>query len=123
MAEKTVEGYIAGLEPWQIDIARQLRAILKKAAPGAVESIKWAQPVYESNGPFAYFKAFKNTINFGFWRGVDLKDPEGVLQGSGEKMRHLKLSRLEDVDPELFSEFIRQAVELNSKKGDPTKSP
>jgi hypothetical protein len=44
-----------------------------------------------------------------------------VLQGSGEKMRHIKLSQLADIDAELFSELIRQAIELNSKKGDPTK--
>jgi hypothetical protein len=121
VAEKTVDQYLEGLEPWQADIARELRTILQKAAPGAKESFKWAQPVYESNGPFAYIKAFKNAVNFGFWRGVDLRDPKGVLQGSGGKMRHIKLSQLADIDAELFSELIRQAIELNSKKGDPTK--
>jgi len=85
MAEKTVDAYIQGLEPWQAEIAAQGRAILMKAALEAKESIKWAQPVYESDGPFAYFKAFKNAVNFGFWRGVDLDDPHGLLSGDGGK--------------------------------------
>jgi hypothetical protein len=122
MREKTVDAYILSLDPWQAEIARKLRAIVKAAAPEASESIKWAQPVYELNGPFAYFKAFKNTVNFGFWRGADLEDPQGLLEGSGEKMRHVKLGKGEEVDRELLTGFVRQAVELNLQKGDPTKS-
>ncbi|MEJ2010699.1 MAG: DUF1801 domain-containing protein [Anaerolineales bacterium] len=122
MREKTVDAYILSLDPWQAEIARKLRAIVKAAAPEASESIKWAQPVYELNGPFAYFKAFKNTVNFGFWRGADLEDPQGLLEGSGEKMRHVKLGKVEEVDRELLTGFVRQAVELNLQKGDPTKS-
>ena len=93
-----------------------------KAAPEADETIKWAQPVYEVNGPFAYIKAFKNSVKFGFWRGIDINDPKGLLQGSGEKMRHIKLSSLDDINRQVFSDFVQQAVKLNLTKGDPTKS-
>jgi hypothetical protein len=121
MADKTVDGYIAGLEGWQAEIVTRVRGIILQAATEAKESIKWAQPVYEINGPFAYMKAFKNAVNFGFWRGVELNDPQGVLEGTGEKMRHLKLASLEDVDEALFTDLVRQAVRLNQQKGDPTK--
>jgi hypothetical protein len=121
MADKTVDGYIAGLESWQAEIVSQVRGIILQAAPQARESIKWAQPVYESGGPFAYMKAFKKAVNFGFWRGIDLDDPKGILEGSGDKMRHVKLTSLEDIDAAQFADFVRQAVELNQVKGDPTK--
>ena len=122
MSEKTVESYIAGLEDWQEEIVSQVRQIILEAAPEADESIKWAQPVYELNGPFAYIKAFKSSVNFGFWRGVDINDPGGLLQGSGEKMRHFKLTSLEDINASIFSDYVQQAVKLNLTKGDPTKS-
>ncbi len=121
MADKTVDSYIAGLPAWQAEIVAAVRKIILDTAPEAKESIKWAQPVYESGGPFAYMKAFKNAVNFGFWRGVDLKDEKGLLQGSGEKMRHVKLTNLEDIQPQVFADFIRQALVLNMEKGDPTK--
>ena len=92
-----------------------------KAAPEADESIKQAQPVYEVNGPFAYIKALKTSVNFGFWRGEHINDPEGFLQGSGEKMRYFKLSSLVDINEQVFADFIQQAVKLNLAKGDPTK--
>lgn len=99
----------------------RLRQIIREAAPEAVEKFKWAQPVYENHRPFCYIKAFRNTINFGFWRGVDLADPSGLLHGEGERMRHVVLTRLEDIDPDALSAFIRQASALNMQKGDPTK--
>jgi hypothetical protein len=121
MAESTVDAYIAGLEGWKAEVASKVRRIVLEAAPDAVESIKWAQPVYETNGPFCYMKAFKNSVNFGFWRGVELEDPEGLLQGTGEKMRHVKLAGIRDVDEAALAGFVRQAVQLNLSKGDPTK--
>ena len=121
MAEKTVDGYIAQLEGWKAEVVSRVRRIVLEAAPEAKESIKWAQPVYEVNGPFCYIKAFKNSVNFGFWRGVDIEDLEGLLQGSGEKMRHVKLTGVDGIDEKVFAGFIRQAVQLNLTKGDPTK--
>ncbi len=122
MNEITVDAYIAQLEGWQGKIVSDVRKIVLAAVPEAEEAIKWAQPVYSVNGPFAYIKAFKSSVNFGFWRGVDIDDPGGLLQGSGEKMRHVKLTNLEDVAPGSFTDFVNQAVGLNLSKGDPTKS-
>jgi hypothetical protein len=122
LLEKNVDNYISGLEPWKAQIVSRLRSIILEVAPQAKESIKWAQPVYETNGPFCYIKAFKNSVNLGFWRGVDIKDPHGLLQGSGEKMRHIKLTSVNDIDQKVFTDFISQAVQLNLNKGDPTKN-
>ena len=121
MAEKTVDSYIAQLNVDQAEIVARVRQIILEAAPEADESIKWAQPVYEINGPFAYIKAFKNSVNFGFWRGADINDPDGLLGGSGDKMRHVKLVSLDDIDEAAFKDFVLQAVQLNLTKGDPTK--
>jgi hypothetical protein len=122
MAKKTVDEYVEGLEEWQADIVEGVRRVVLKAAPDALEVVKWAQPVYESNGPFAYIKAFKNNVNFGFWRGIDIPDPDKILQGSGDKMRHVKLTRLNDIQEEVLEVFVKEAIKLNELKGDPTKN-
>jgi hypothetical protein len=122
MPTKTVDDYIASLNGWQADAVAALRRLIREAAPDAVESIKWAQPVYEDNGPFCYIKAFKSHVNFGFWRGVDIPDPQGLLQGSGDKMRHVRLTRVEDIQTDAFRDMVRSAVRLNRTKGDPTKA-
>lgn len=121
MVVKTVDGYISDLEESKSKIVSMLRKIILEAAPEAKESIKWAQPVYESNGPFAYIKAFNTNVNFGFWRGIDIADPKGLLKGSGIKMRHVNITSLDNIDEGAFVDFIHQAIELNKIKGDPTK--
>ena len=82
MTEKTVAAYIAQIENWQAEIVSKVRNIILETAPEADEAIKWAQPVYSVNGPFAYIKAFKNSVNFGFWRGVDIQDSRWITARS-----------------------------------------
>jgi hypothetical protein len=119
--EQTVDAYIASLSGWQHVVAQMLRQAARRAAPDAQESIKWGQPVYEDGGPFAYFKAFGNSINFGFWRGAELVDPHGLLTGEGDRMRHVAIHSVQDVKLQYLEELIREAVLLNRSKGDPTK--
>lgn len=117
MAAGTVDEYLEIQEKWAAEIINEIRSIIKEHAPEAAESIKWAQPVYEDSGPFAFMKAFKKNVNFGFWRGIQLNDPKGLLQGTGEKMRHIKLFSVDDIDREAFGALVKQAVELNREHG------
>ena len=40
---------------------------------------------------FGYVNVFTAHVNVGFFRGAELPDPQGLLQGSGRFMRHVKL--------------------------------
>jgi hypothetical protein len=120
MAAKTVDGYIADLPTDQAEIAREVIALVNEAAPAAKLSIKWAQPVWESNGPLAYLKAFRSHVNFGFWRGFQV-DTDGTLESTGSVMKHVKLRRLSDIDRARLQGMVRRAVELNASEGDPTR--
>ena len=117
MAASSVDEYVEMQEKWASDILTELRSIIKEYAPNATESIKWAQPVYDDNGPFIYIKAFKKNVNFGFWRGVQLDDPKGLLSGSGDKMRHVKVFSVKEIDREAFGAFVKQAMILNRELG------
>ncbi|HEX6350039.1 MAG TPA: DUF1801 domain-containing protein [Candidatus Dormibacteraeota bacterium] len=121
-AERSVDAYVAGLPDDQREIAEALRRLVRSAAPEAREAFKWAQPVFESGGPFAYIKAFPRHGNFGFWRGVEVDRGRGLLETGGSKMAHLKLRRLSDIDATVLSEMVREAVRLNAEKGDPSRA-
>ena len=119
--DKTVDRYIDDLDGWQAEVVATLRRLIRDTAPDATESIKWSQPVFEANGPFCYIRAFKSHVNFGFWRGAEIADPQGLLEGSGDKMRHVKLSGAEDIRTGAFQDMVRSAVRLNRSLGNPTK--
>src|SRR5436190_11761509 len=40
---------------------------------------------------FAYVGAFTAHVNVGFFQGAGLPDPADLLQGTGKRMRHVKL--------------------------------
>jgi hypothetical protein len=43
------------------------------------------------DAPFGYVNSFTSHVNVGFFYGAVLKDPAGLLEGSGKRMRHVKL--------------------------------
>ena len=123
MAATTIDEYIAGLGgDWRSETVARLRQIVDTAAPEATSTIKWAQPVWESNGPFAYVKAFTGSVNIGFWRGTQLDDGAGILEGEGERMKHLTLREGDPIPADELAGFVRQAVELNREHGSPART-
>ena len=121
MADRTIEVYAAELTGWRSDVVTAAADTIRAAAPGATESIKWSQPVFELNGPFAYIKAFPRSVNVGFWRGAELTDPQEALEGGGDRMKHVTLRQTDDLDREQLAAWVREAVRLNAEKGNPTK--
>ena len=114
-----VDAYVDQLEGWQREVIERLREVVRESAPEAVECIKWGQPVFEQGGPFAYARPAGSHVTFGFWRGADLDDRAGVLEGSGDRMRHVKLHEADDVDAAVLGVFVRQAVDLSQRHGNP----
>ena len=43
------------------------------------------------NAAFGYVNVFKAHVNVGFFTGAMLPDPEGLLEGAGKRMRHVKI--------------------------------
>ncbi len=58
---------------------------------------------------FGYVNAFREHVNVGFFRGAELADPSGLLEGTGKLMRHVKLSPERDVDAAALQKLIQTA--------------
>lgn len=61
------------------------------------------------DAPFAYVNSFRNHVNVGFFRGAVLEDPAGLLEGSGKRMRHVKLKRDREVDAAALGDLVNAA--------------
>jgi hypothetical protein len=105
---------------WQAEAVAKIVSLVKKAAPDATASIKWGQPVFESNGPFAYIRPARGHVTFGFWRGGEIADPKKLLEGDGDRMQHMKLAGLDAIDEKAITAMVKEAVRLNREKGSPT---
>lgn len=61
------------------------------------------------DGAFAYVNAFTNHVNVGFFQGAALPDPAKILQGTGKRMRHVKLRPGEAVNEAALLDLIHHA--------------
>jgi len=118
--QKTVDEYIAAFDDWRTDAMKRLREVVKEGAPHSAVAIKWAQPVWEWNGPMIWMKAYPKHVDIGFWRGTEMDDPKKVLTGDGERMRHIKITSVDKIPADALRELVKQAVQLNTAKGNPT---
>jgi hypothetical protein len=59
--------------------------------------------------PFGYVNAFKKHVNVGFFNGAALEDPAGLLEGTGKRMRHVKLMPGREPDFAALGDLIEAA--------------
>jgi hypothetical protein len=61
------------------------------------------------DAPFGYVNSFKSHVNVGFFYGAVLEDPAGLLEGSGKRMRHVKLRPGHELDTAALGDLIDAA--------------
>ncbi len=69
-----------------------------------------------ADAAFAYVNSFKAHVNVGFFRGAELPDPDGLLEGTGKFMRHVKLRPEGEVDASALVKLVRTAyTDMNGR--------
>lgn len=62
-----------------------------------------------ADAAFGYVNIFKAHVNVGFFRGAEIADPKGILEGTGKFMRHVKLRPEMTTDAASVSRLIEMA--------------
>ena len=77
-----------------------------------MEVIKWGTPVYEKAGlVICSLRAASQHVALQFGSiGTRLHDPDGLLEGTGKKMRHVKVRTSSDIKKKLFAGWIKKAA-------------
>jgi hypothetical protein len=98
-------------------IAQRLRGIVFEIDPNTVEVVRLGDraatygvgPKKMSEG-YAYVLPHKNWVNLGFFKGADLPDPAGLMEGTGKKLRHIKIHTLQDAEQPAVQTLIEEAL-------------
>ncbi len=111
------------------ELARALRRRLVELLPPCIETV-WdatnavgvAYGFTERNADhFIHLPVYTKYVNIGFAQGASLDDPSGRLKGTGTRIRHVRLDRVEDLDDDVVG-LILQAVE-RAVRGDEPPEP
>lgn len=111
-ADPEVDAYVEALDERLRDVVTALRRLLRRIlADELTEGVYSGLPVYESvHGKVCYVRASRIHVQIGFWHGVELPDPDGLLRGTGERMRHVRLRKVEEVDTKPLRALLRAAA-------------
>jgi hypothetical protein len=112
----TFEEALSGSSDLVTGIAEQLRVLIIGLYPDVVE-VPWPKQkiIGYGVGPkkmsehYCYIGAFKRHVNLGFYYGAILPDPQGLLEGTGKNLRHIKVNTLEAVDQPAVRDMLRAA--------------
>ncbi|WP_322794948.1 DUF1801 domain-containing protein [Tepidiforma sp.] len=116
-----IDRYLADLGDWRGDTLARLRALIREADPGVVETWKWVRPsspgtpTWEHDGIICTGGAFRGYVKLTFARGAELPDPAGLFNAGfgGNLRRAIDLREGEFPDPDAFRELVRAAVARN----------
>jgi hypothetical protein len=96
------------------ELARAAKGLISEVYPDVVE-VPWVKQkiIGYGVGPkkmsehFCYLALFKSRINLGFYYGAELPDPDGLLEGTGKLLRHVKISSLEQLKNPSLQEILK----------------
>lgn len=100
------------------DLALSLREIILDEVPDASESIYrvytvaiWFGFSGKMKDMFCYIATNAQHVNLGFPRGSTLPDPNGVLEGDGKALRHIKFVGQRDLERSFVRRYIQASIE------------
>ena len=96
MAQDPIEAFIDGQAPAVRPIIRRLRALVRSTLPDLVEYLDVHGVIRYGRGTttrewLCYISGHRAHANLGFARGASLPDPDGLIEGTGKNLRHVKV--------------------------------
>ena len=111
--------FLAPFGPEITALALAVRKLVLGEAKGAVELVYDAYNAVASGYTFTgrpsdacvHIAVYARWVNLGFHRGSQLQDPEKRLQGSGNWIRHIRITSKEDLKDPAIRAFVKAAIE------------
>src|SRR5436190_1106648 len=111
LAKREIDEWLRDSTPEIRALALALRALVHDTLPGVVETrargdngIGFGARQYGADGwGIAAISVFEDWIDLGFLRGTELPDPTKLLEGTGKRLRHVKLRSVDDLERERTS--------------------
>jgi hypothetical protein len=108
--DPTIEAWLKGPPNELSDLVRPWFAKMRACGDDVRELMHDGSPtVVVDDAAFAYVGIFKSHANVGFFHGAELSDPARLLEGSGKRMRHVKLKPGQPVNAAALAALIDDA--------------
>jgi len=97
-------------------VMESVRTLIFEIDPDACEVVRLGERAASYGcGPrkmvegYAYIMPFRSWVNLGFFQGASLMDPQGLLEGTGAKLRHVKLRTVAETEQPGVRALVEEA--------------
>ena len=112
-----IDARIKELGDWRGAALARVRALIREACPGVVETWKWrGVPVFEHDGIICTGETYKAVVKLTFAKGAALDDPAKLFNSSleGNVRRAIDIHEGDKIDEKALKALIRAAAALNT---------
>ncbi len=115
--DPAVDTFLKGYPPPVREIAVKARELILSVLPDATEKVYpgWKVIQYgagaDMKSVFAAISPQRERVNLGLANGADLPDPDGLLEGDGKAIRHVKLTSPQAAGAPAVRELVRGALQ------------
>ncbi len=113
--ETAVQQFLLKLPNEKREPAMFIRELVLSANKEITDSIKWRQLAFsykKTSFAFVYTYATVNYINLGFFKAVELSDPQNLFEGTGKGMRHIKIRTIKEIPIAQVKKWVKEAISL-----------
>lgn len=117
LVETTLYQLMADRTDEVVELALAARKSVLKAASGCSEFVGETYAVLnlfsftgKHSQAFIHIATYANHVNLGFNHGMDLDDADGLLEGTGKKIRHVRLKAKSVLRTQPIKDLIANAV-------------
>jgi len=108
---------VAAYSPEVQEVAYRLHTLIFEIHPEVVE-VLWVNQKIAGYGVgpkkmtehYGYIAPQSKHVNLGFNHGASLPDPEGLLEGTGKALRHVKVHTLAEAENPDLQQLLHEAV-------------
>jgi hypothetical protein len=108
--DPAIDEWLSAQAPDLAPLARHWFSRMRDSGPDFRELMHDGCPVACVNDiALGYVNVFTTHVNVGFFLGAELDDPAALLQGTGKRMRHVKLRAGQPVDDAALERLVEDA--------------
>lgn len=97
-------------------LVSKLRRVVNENAPRLKETVKWGNGCWLNGDlPVIFTHCEDDHTQLGFFGGSQLNDPDKLLRGDANYVRHIRIESEDDIDVDAITPIIKQASTYNYK--------
>ncbi len=108
------ENWVVGIRTEHQGLARALYDLVIEVESPLEEGLKWGSPTFVKGGVNRiYIADQKRYVHLGFYNGASLTNADGRVEGTGMRLRHVKVRSIGDPPLEALRVHVAESLALD----------